>query len=145
MAFASMLVAGHGYIQEFLIISPKDFTLMGENTAPTKSPRSSPVQLMYSSSQDCSVHPDISPQQIDGSRCGLSAFMVANCLSLDLKLDLSKSQGHFGCCREEMALRGLETKDDKQFNPFPCTDKEDKSCTEEEDNQLAHPLELKSL
>ena len=91
------------------------------------------------------AHPDISPQKVDYTSCSLSTFMVANCLCLDLQLDFSKDHGHFDPCREQMALTLFERKDGKQFNPCLCTDKEDKSCIEEEDKQLVHPLESESL
>ena len=84
---------------------------------------------------------DISPQQVDTYSCGLSTVMVADCLSLDLQLDFSKDKGHFDRCREQMALKVLERKDGKQFNPCPACVKD----TEDEDDQPDHPSELKLL
>ena len=82
--------------------------------------------------------PAVCPQQVDGSSCSLSTFMVADCLSLDLQLDFSKGAGHFECCREQMALKILERKDGKQFNPCLCTDNKTVpilESLEEEDSQ----------
>ena len=84
----------------------------------------------------------VCPQQTDGWSCSLSTFMVADCLSLDLKLDYNND--HFGCCREQMVLKILEREDGKQFKPCSCTDnqsseeEDDNQSSEEEGNQSVH-------